>query len=159
MVDDANVIIAGGSDSMSNGELPMPRQFTQAMALYQRGGGNKKGLQGIRDFLDEAGPISSWGPQAPPIGERSTGRTMGFHADLMAEINSIRREDQDQLAMNSHKNAHAATVSGKMKEEIVPVKTKRGKVVSQDDMIRSKQDPAKVCFLASLLWHSALPIS
>lgn len=133
---------------MSNGELPMPRQFTQAMAMYQRGGGNKKGLQGVREFLDEAGPMSKWMPEAPPIAERSTGKTMGYHADLMAEINSIGREDQDQLAMQSHQKAHEATTSGKMKDELVPVKTKKGKVVSKDDMIRAKQDKAKVgtCF-------------
>ncbi len=48
---DSEVVIAGGSDSTSNGELPMPRKFTQAFAKYQMGGGNKKGFQGVKELL------------------------------------------------------------------------------------------------------------
>lgn len=57
---DASVLIAGGSDSLSNGELTMPRKLTRALGKYSMGGGNKKGWQGYKDILNEAGPISTW---------------------------------------------------------------------------------------------------
>jgi len=42
-------------------------------------------------MVRELGSPMTWLPQSASIAERSTGRTMGYHADLMAEINSVRR--------------------------------------------------------------------
>jgi acetyl-CoA acyltransferase len=72
---------------------------------------------------------------------------MGFHADLMAEINKIPREDQDKFAAASHHKAATATKAGKLKAEIVPVKTPQGKIVDADDLIRGTVDPAKIAKL------------
>lgn len=44
---------------------------------------------GVIQLLKEMGPPAGWAPKTPSIAERSTGRTMGYHADLMAEINSV----------------------------------------------------------------------
>lgn len=42
---DAHCVIAGGSDSMSNGEICLPRHLQHALAKYQYG--KKKGLEGV----------------------------------------------------------------------------------------------------------------
>lgn len=49
------------------------------------------------------------------------GMLMGMATELLAEKYKISREEQDEVALRSHKNASQATVSGKFKEEIVPV--------------------------------------
>ena len=72
----ASVIIAGGTDSTSNAEMPLPRQLTVALGTYQMGGGNKKGWTGKRELLANAGSPFSWFPSAPTVSERSTGKTM-----------------------------------------------------------------------------------
>lgn len=70
---------------------------------------------------------------------------MGFHADLMAEINQIPREEQDKFAFASHQKAAAAVKAGKFKSEIVPVKLpNNGGIVESDDLIRGSVDPSKI---------------
>jgi acetyl-CoA acyltransferase len=72
---------------------------------------------------------------------------MGFHADLMAEINKVSRQDQENFAAASHQKASAAVNAGKFKNEIVSVKPPKGKTVDSDDLIRSKVEPEKIAKL------------
>ena len=44
-------------------------------------------------------------PIPPAIAERSTGKTMGQHAEMMAKENEIPREAQDEFALRSHQLA------------------------------------------------------
>jgi acetyl-CoA acyltransferase len=129
----AGVVVAGGSDSMSCGQLPLDRHVTQSLALYGQG------KLSLYQFISKAGMPWSWMPTKPSIAERSTGKTMGEHADIMCELLGATRKEQDDLAMASHKNASAAVAAGLLAGEVVPV----GKV-TKDNLIRGKQDPAKV---------------
>jgi acetyl-CoA acyltransferase len=140
----ANVVIAGGSDSTSNGEISLPRHIGHALGQYQYGK-DKGTFKGLAKLLKDSGSPSTWLPVPPAIAERSTGYTMGYHADMMAEINNISRESQDALAIASHLNAARARREGKLKEEIVPITVPTtGKVVSEDNLIREEQDPKKM---------------
>ncbi|GKT06735.1 thiolase family protein [Desulforhabdus sp. TSK] len=61
---------------------------------------------------------------------------MGVTAENLAEKYGISREDQDQLALESHQKAEAAIKAGRFKEEIVPLEVageKGSKVVFQQD--------------------------
>lgn len=49
------------------------------------------------------------------------GLIMGLTAENLAEKYSISRQEQDEVAVRSHNNAENATVTGKFKEEIMPV--------------------------------------
>ncbi|MBW2526186.1 MAG: thiolase family protein [Deltaproteobacteria bacterium] len=49
---------------------------------------------------------------------------MGVTSEIVAERFNVTREEQDELAMRSHKNAAAAIAAGKFKDEIVPVETR-----------------------------------
>ncbi len=62
---------------------------------------------------------------------------MGYHADLMAEINKIDKSAQDEFAVRSHNNAAQAIKSGKFASEIVPVINGTGKKVTTDNLIRT----------------------
>jgi len=124
----------------------MPRKVTHALANYQYGGKNR-GAAGVMQLIKEAGSPAGWFPQQASIAERSTGRTMGYHADLMAELNSVPRQDQDAFAAASHNKAAAAAKAGRLREEIVPVTTPSGKTVTEDNLIRGSQDTAKMARL------------
>ncbi|CAJ1991359.1 3-ketoacyl-CoA thiolase-like protein [Leishmania donovani] len=132
----ADVVIAGGSDSVSNTEVPLPRSVTYGLMMAQR--------KGVMGFFKEAGynPFK-WFPGGIALTERSTGKTMGWHGDLIAELNSISREDQEALAVASHANAARAEKAGYFKEEIVPVtidkKGKKTEVTCDDVMQRDTE--------------------
>jgi len=61
---------------------------------------------------------------------------MGYHADMMAELNTVSREEQDKWALGSHAKASAAVANGLIGSEISPVTTPDGKKVEADDLIR-----------------------
>ncbi len=46
---------------------------------------------------------------------------MGLTAELLAMQHNISREDQDKFGLRSHQCAHAATIEGRFKNEIVPI--------------------------------------
>jgi acetyl-CoA acyltransferase len=138
-----DVIIAGGSDSTSTSEMSMARNVTQSLAMYSYG------KIGVGKLLSVAGLPCSWMPKAPQVAERSTGKSMGYHADVMAGLCGATREAQDELAMRSHINASAAAKKGLFADEIITVNAiasplLNAKTITKDTMIRAKQDPAKM---------------
>jgi acetyl-CoA C-acetyltransferase len=97
--DQAEVILAGGVESMSNAPYIME-------AL--RWGGRLRHAQAI-DLL--------WkGMQEYPVGGG-----MGLAAERLAEKYAISRQEQDQLALSSHRRAVRAIKEGRFSREIVPV--------------------------------------
>lgn len=116
----ADVVIAGGSDSVSHAEVPLPRGLTRGLSMVTFGGA--KDLKGkLQKFWDYSGPASGWIPGFPAVAEKSTGKTMGYHCDMMAEFNGVTRQAQDQLAAESHEKALKALQKGYLKEEITPI--------------------------------------
>lgn len=139
----ADVVIAGGSDSVSCTEVPLARDVSQSLALYSSGKISASKLFSV------AGLPCSWMPKQPGVSERSTGKSMGYHADLMAQLCATPRLAQDAFAMDSHRKAAAAEAAGLFKDEIVPVTTKRTahqpiRTVAKDTMVRAVQDAAKI---------------
>lgn len=131
---EAEVIVAGGSDSTSNAAIPLPSGFIRQMGPVLMGGKAKVG-----DILSAAAGLN-WSkdvlPRAPKIAERSTGETMGQGAERMAERNGISREAQDAFALRSHQRAAAAVKSGRFDREVCSIETPRG-AVSSDGLIRA----------------------
>jgi acetyl-CoA acyltransferase len=145
MIESGNgeIIVAGGSESTSCTEMPLDRKVTQSLALFAAGKINAPKLFSV------AGMPWKWMPQRPAVAERSTGKTMGYHADVMAALCGASRGDQDDFAMRSHRLAAAAAEKGLFTGEIVPVQTKatpltKAALVSKDTMVRGKQDAKKV---------------
>ena len=115
MLGQADVILAGGMESMSN--VPYYLDKARFGAKY----GNGQMIDGlVKDGL--------WDPYHD--------YAMGNAADATAEHYGITREEQDAFARQSYERSAAAAQAGKKKEEIVPVTiTVRGKdtVVSDDE--------------------------
>jgi len=77
-------------------------------------------------------------PDAPAIAEPSTGLTMGQSAEKMAKENGITREEQDEIALASHRNAWAATADGRLPAETcaVHVPPAYETAVGSDNLVR-----------------------
>ena len=97
---DAQVIVAGGQESMSNAPYYM----------YGIRGGVKAGDQTLVDGMIKDGLWCA-----------SCNVHMGRHAEYTAKKATVTREDQDVFAEASHRKAVAAIDSGRFKDEIVPV--------------------------------------
>ena len=112
----ADVIIAGGAESLSNVPILHSRGMSDALVAASRAktlGGRVKAIARVRprDLV----------PITPAIAEPSTNETMGESAEKMAKINAIPRELQDQFALRSHRLASAGTQDGRLTAEIIPL--------------------------------------
>ncbi|KAG5495895.1 hypothetical protein JIQ42_02772 [Leishmania sp. Namibia] len=102
--------------------------------------------KGIMGFFKEAGyNPSRWLPSGVALTERSTGKTMGWHGDVIGELNNISREDQEALAVASHANAARAEKAGYFSDEIVPVMVDAAKniEVKCDDVLQRDTEKMK----------------
>lgn len=99
----ADVVIAGGQESMSNAP----------MALTKARWGHRMELTGVGDIHDLV--------VYDGLYEIFNGYHMGITAENIAELYDIKREDQDKLAFLSHERAIHAMNCGLFKDEIVPV--------------------------------------
>ncbi len=112
----ADMIIAGGAESLSNVPILHSRGMSDALVAASKAktfGGRVRALAKVRprDLV----------PITPAIAEPSTGESMGESAEKMAKINAIPREEQDQFALRSHRLAAAGTTDGRLTAEIAPL--------------------------------------
>ena len=125
---EADAVLAGGTESMSNA----PYTLKKARFGYRLGHGE---LSDVVWEILHSGSIALGDPFI-----------MGLTAENLAEKYGLSRADQDEVALRSHRNAQAATESGRFKEEIVPVAIPRKKgdpvIVDKDEHIRFNLNPA-----------------
>ena len=106
----ADVVLAGGAESMSQAEL-----YSTALRWGARSGGAM-----LEDRLVR-GRVTAGGENYPvPGGMIET-------AENLRREYSIPRQEQDELALRSHQRAVAAQESGAFAEEIVPVEVRERK--------------------------------
>ncbi|QDE92028.1 acetyl-CoA C-acyltransferase FadI [Myxococcus xanthus] len=130
---EADVIIAGGTESMSDAPIFTSRPLAHALVAASKGRSLPDKLKPFqrlkaRDLL----------PVPPAIAEYSTGMTMGESAEKMAKENGISREEQDRIAFNSHRNAAKAWKDGLFDNEVmhVVVPPKFDKTAERDNIVR-----------------------
>lgn len=100
MLGDAEVVVAGGMESMSN--VPF---YLESMRW-----GNKYGNNTVIDGLAKDGLTDVY-----------DGKAMGHAAELCASTCGISRADQDAFAVESYKRSQWAWENGKFAEEVIPV--------------------------------------
>jgi acetyl-CoA C-acetyltransferase len=99
--------IAGGVDTVSDPPIVFPKSFQQLLLKSYRG---KTGMQRLGPFLGMR--LRHLTPVLPGVTEPRTGLSMGEHTELMVKTWGITREEQDQLALESHQHAAAAYAAG-----------------------------------------------
>jgi acetyl-CoA C-acetyltransferase len=116
MLGDADIIVAGGMESMSN--VP----YYSPLLRW----GNKYGDVTLIDGLAKDGLTDVY-----------DGKAMGNAAELCAKTCGISREEQDAFAIESYKRSQAAWNEGKFINEVVPVEIPQRKgeplVISKDE--------------------------
>ncbi len=119
MLGHAEILVAGGMESMSN----IPYYMPKARWGYKFGGGE------LVDGLQKDGLTDVYNQKA-----------MGTSADATAVKFDISREQQDAFAIQSYERAAAATEAGRFKDEIIAVNVpqRRG-----DDLIIAEDEEYK----------------
>lgn len=124
---DANMIIAGGVESMSRAPYSLPKNVS--------GGAMFGNLTAYDTAL-------GWRYPNPKMEALFPLETMGETAENIAERWSITREDQDAFALQSHARAVAARQNGLTADEIVAVEIagRKGAVTTVDADEQPRQD-------------------
>ena len=120
--DSAEIIIAGGQESMSN----TPYILDKARNGYRLGNG---------EVIDSMVKDGLW--------DVYNNIHMGNCAEACAKEFKFTREELDEFAINSYKKALEAQKSGRFKEEIIDVKVKAGR---EEVVVNIDEEPGKVKF-------------
>ncbi len=110
-LEEADLYVAGGSESMSRAPWVLPKPET----------GLARGEQTLYDTA------LGWRLINPRMAERYSTEAMGETAENVAERYGISRSDQDAFALRSHQRAIAAQSAGRFDEQIVAVEAPAGR--------------------------------
>lgn len=99
--------IAAGTDTTSDAPIVFGSKFAKRMINLSQARNMKQRMAALKGFNPkELTPVS------PTNGEPRTGLSMGQHCERMAQEWEVSREDQDQMAYDSHQKTAAAYESG-----------------------------------------------
>lgn len=153
---DADVVIAGGSDSVSSAEVKLPQELVHAVApiVMQR----KRAPSDLLHAFGELASARELLPRVPKVAERTTGQVMGEAAEEMARRNEISRTAQDEFALRSHRRAAHAMASGRLAKELVKVLAPVAgdeRWVSADTLVRADTSLEKLARLKPVFGRRA----
>ncbi len=129
--------IGGGSDTTSDVPIAVNKRLRRRLLdanMAKTFGQRLKAFKGFR--------FKELTPEFPGVGEPRTGKSMGEHCEMMAKEWKIAREDQDQLAFESHRKAAAAYERGFYADLVAPF---RG--VERDNILRPDTTVEKLATL------------
>ncbi|MGD9701969.1 MAG: acetyl-CoA C-acyltransferase [Acidimicrobiia bacterium] len=115
-VGDADVVVAGGVESMSRAPWILPKPERGYPTGHEQLWSSTLGWRMVNPSMPPAWTVS-----------------LGEGAEVLADEFSIRREEQDEFALGSHRRAHEAWEAGAFAAEIVPV---TGNDIARDESIR-----------------------
>ncbi|MER5875993.1 thiolase family protein [Streptomyces sp. NPDC060235] len=116
---EADVVLAGGSESMSRAPFVLPRPDE---ALPHR--------------IETVDTRLGWRLVNPAMKDLHGVLSMGETAEEVAERYGISRERQDAFALRSHQRAADARKNGHFDAELLPVERPDGMVVDRDECVR-----------------------
>jgi acetyl-CoA C-acetyltransferase len=108
--------IAGGVDTTSDAPLQLNEDMRRALLQIN----SARSLGGRVRAATRLRPTQPFRPEVPRNAEPRTGLSMGEHAAVTALEWGIRREDQDQLALESHQKLAAAYDRGFFDDLLTP---------------------------------------
>lgn len=133
--------ISGGSDTNSDIPLIGKRKLTHFLIR----------LQNAKNFIQKLSVLSGFRfnllkPQLPVVREPRTGLSMGEHCELMVKEWNISRNDQDELAYLSHKNATQAQDEGFFNDLICEIGGLHKDTITRKDTTQSKLSMLRPAF-------------
>ncbi|MFF1285763.1 thiolase family protein [Streptomyces sp. NPDC058299] len=127
---EADIVIAGGSESMSRAPFVLPRPDE---ALPQR--------------IETHDTRLGWRLVNPAMKELHGLLAMGETAEEVAARHGISRARQDEFALRSHRLAATARKNGDFDDELLPVERPDGVLVEQDECVREDTSLEKLAGL------------
>ena len=127
---DANLILAGGTESMSGAGFVLPASVRNGYKMGNISAVDHMVTDGLTDAFE--------------------GYHMGITAENIAEKYNISRKDQDEFAYASQQKAAAAIDAGRFKDEIVPVEVvsrKETVIFDTDEFVNRTTNPEKLAKL------------
>ncbi len=107
--------IAGGVDTTSDAPIALNEDLRQVLLEANRARSNTGRLKALAKIRPQ-----QIVPQIPRNAEPRTGLSMGEHTAIMAREWGIAREEQDELAVTSHRNLAAAYDTGYLDDLVTP---------------------------------------
>jgi acetyl-CoA C-acetyltransferase len=138
--------IAAGSDTTSDAPIVFGKKFARRMMNVAQARTMKQRMGALKGF--SPGELK---PVTPTNGEVRTGLSMGQHCERMAQEWQITREDQDQLAYDSHQKAAVAYESGFFDNLVKPWSG-----VSKDNNLRADTSIEKLGSLKTVFDKGAM---
>lgn len=141
---DANIVIAGGSDTLSKPPITYDDKVVDALMAANAA----KDLPTKVKAFTRLRP-GDLAPRPPALADLSSGLTMGAAAEKMARENEISREAQDQYALESHMKAVAAWDKGVFDDEVMalPIPPKYEDTATRDGIPRADSTIEKLSSL------------
>ncbi len=119
LLGDAEIIVAGGGESMSNIPLFFGTEYRRFLARWDAARGKRARLQALLRFRPRfLRPVAGL---RQVLTDPLSGMLMGETAELLAREFRITRREQDEYALLSHQRATRAVAEELVKDEIVPV--------------------------------------
>ena len=132
--------IAAGSDTTSDAPIVFGKKFAKRLIKLSTARSMGQRLAALKGFSP-----SELKPVSPTNGEMRTGLSMGQHCERMAREWQISREDQDQMAFESHQKAAAAYDQGFFDPLVTPWNG-----VSKDNNLRADTSIEKLATLRTV---------
>lgn len=139
MLDDESTQLAlvGGVDSLSRIQLGLNQRLSDWIRRFQKA--RSVGEKVSHALSLKLGDVNLY---IPGIVNRTTGLSMGEHTEITAKEWHLSREDQDQIAYDSHRNAVAAWNNGFFDDLVIPIGDFR-----RDSIPRADTSPEKLAKL------------
>lgn len=136
LLDQAEIILAGGVESMSNFPILFSDKMRDFLVRMNR---SKTFWDKLRNFFTFRPDLLK--PEIPGLDDPLCGLSMGQTAEKIIREFKVSRLEQDQFALESQLRAAAATKKLRFQEEIVPIPLMPDfkKVQQLDDGIRNDQ--------------------
>ncbi len=140
--DEAEIILAGGVESMSNIPLLFGKKMTQLFANLSRAKSLGQKISALLAFRPSfLSPVMGL---VQGLTDPVSGLIMGCTAENVAKDFRITRTEQDEFALRSHQKAEMAIKNGLFKEEIITVfnnDEKNSLMIEDDEGVRKGQRP------------------
>jgi len=130
--------LVGGVESMSRIQLGLGQRLSDWIRRFQQARSLGQKIERLSDLQ-----IADIKLYIPSITNRTTGMSMGEHTEITAKEWDIGREEQDRVALESHRRAVAAWERGFFDDLVIPFGG-----LKRDTLPRTDTSPEKLASLA-----------
>jgi acetyl-CoA C-acetyltransferase len=123
-----NLALVGGVESLSRIQLGLGQSLSDWVRRFQQARSLGQKISHVTDL--KLGDVKLY---IPAVSNRTTGMSMGEHTEFMAREWSVGRDEQDQIALESHQRAVAAWDRGFFDDLVIRIGDLRRDSIPRND--------------------------